>query len=100
MSDIPEARECLKVIADSLEAGTKSPKDAAEYIRKIVNTYMVRAPSVRRTRPRSQPITPEVVRAVRAKANNEPTWSLQQIANCFNINVARVSEILNGVRWN
>jgi hypothetical protein len=92
---IPECRDALLAIANSL--AIKGLADEARGLRLIVNE-MTRRPAIRKTVPKSMPMTPDVRDAIRAYARAHPDASNQEIGNVFQVNTGRVSESLAGFR--
>lgn len=92
MSDIAEARKQLEVIASMAD------KETAARIRQVIRRYMYRDPFVRKARPQSSGITPELIARIKKTADRNPKMPLQRIAEIYNVNVGRVSEVLNGRR--
>lgn len=92
MSDISEAREQLELIAQIAD------KETAKRIRQVIRRYMYRKQPIRKTKPQSSGITPELIARIKKTADNNPKMPLQRIAEIYNVNVGRVSEVLNGKR--
>jgi hypothetical protein len=92
MSNIPFAREILK---SALEVDDIS--DVRAYISSALK-YMTRETYTRKADPTSNRVTPKVKFMVRKYARENPDASMQSIANMFNVNPGRVSEILAGKR--
>lgn len=92
MSNIPEARRLLLLIAD--EAGGTIATD----IRHVVENLMTREKYVRKAPVKSRAITPSIAMRVRAVAKRHPHMHIADIAAHFRINPGRVSEILNHKR--
>lgn len=92
MSDIAEARKQLEVIASMAD------KETAARIRQVIRRYMYRDPFVRKAKPQSSGITPELIARIKKTADGNPKMPLQRIAEIYNVNVGRVSEVLNGKR--
>ena len=92
MSNIPEARRLLLLIAD--EAGGTIATD----IRNVVENFMTREKYVRKAPVKSRTITSSMARRIRIMAVQHPDMHLSDIAARFDINPGRVSEILNHKR--
>ena len=92
MSDIAEARKQLELIASMAD------KETAARIRQVIRRYMYRDPFVRKAKPQSSGITPELIARIKKTADGNPKMPLQRIAEIYNVNVGRVSEVLNGKR--
>jgi hypothetical protein len=92
MSDIAEARKQLELIASMAD------KETAARIKQVIRRYMYRDPFVRKAKPQSSGITPELIARIKKTADNNPKMPLQRIAEIYNVNVGRVSEVLNGKR--
>lgn len=92
MSDIVEAREQLELIASMAD------KETAARIRQVIRRYMYRDPFVRKAKPQSSGITPELIARIKKTADGNPKMPLQRIAEIYNVNIGRVSEVLNGKR--
>jgi hypothetical protein len=92
VSNISEAREQLEIIAQMTD------KETAQRIRQVIRRYMYRDPFVRRAKPQSSGMTPELSARIRQTAQSNPKMPLQRIAEIYNVNPGRVSEVLNGKR--
>jgi hypothetical protein len=92
MSDIAEARKQLELIASMAD------KETAARIKQVIRRYMYRDPFVRKAKPQSSGITPELIARIKKTADGNPKMPLQRIAEIYNVNVGRVSEVLNGKR--
>jgi hypothetical protein len=92
MSDIIEAREQLELIAKMAD------RETAQRIRQVIRRYMYRERPVRKARPQSPGITSELASRIRQTARSNPKMPLQKIAEIYNVNAGRVSEVLNGKR--
>lgn len=97
MSNIPIARQHLKGIAQRLKVGSISRPDAAREIRATMR-LLVRKSPVRRAPRAKRYLTKRLIAEICAFARVHPLMHLQDIANHFNVNPGRVSEILNGKR--
>jgi hypoxanthine phosphoribosyltransferase len=92
MSNIPFAREILKSALAMDDIG-----DVRVSIEAALK-YMTREKYTRKAAPASEFVTEEVKSMVRYYAKENPDASMQSIANMFNVNIGRVSEILAGKR--
>lgn len=92
MSDIPEARRRLLMIADMAEPET------AKRIRSVVKMFMTREKAVRCAPVKSKGIQPSIALRIRQMAYNNPTMHVAEIAALFGVNPGRVSEVLHGRR--
>lgn len=92
MSDIVEARKQLELIANMAD------KETAARIKQVIRRYMYRDPFVRKAKPQSSGITPELIARIKKTADGNPKMPLQRIAEIYNVNIGRVSEVLNGKR--
>ena len=92
MSNIPEARRLLLLIADAADETT------AESIRHVVENFMVREKYVRKAPVKSRAVTPGMARRIRIMALRHPHMHQTDIAAQFGVNPGRVSEILNHKR--
>lgn len=92
MSDIPEARKQLLLVAKMADA------DTAARIRHIVCKYMTRERYVRRAPVKSRGVTHQVAHSIKTIAENNPTMHLSEIAAKVGVNPGRVSEVLTGKR--
>ena len=90
MANIPKAREILT------EALQFSMDDRARQRIEAAMQEMYRDFIGRRAPTKSRTITPETVRLIKRYADRYPHDSYQQIANVFEVNQGRVSEILAG----
>ena len=92
MSNIPFAREILK---------SALTMDDVQDLRVSIETalkYMTREKYTRKAAPASEFVTEEKRVMVWYYAKENPDASMQSIANMFNVNIGRVSEILAGKR--
>lgn len=92
MSNISEAREQLEIIAQMTD------KETAQRIRQVIRRYMYRDPYVRKARPQSTPMTHEVMSRIIRTARLHPDMPMSKIAEIHDVNIGRVSEVLNGKR--
>lgn len=92
MSNIPQARQRLRDLANELEEEGLCTYSSA--IDSIIEEYMMREKPTRKTRPRSKTMTATLAREIRAYARAWPKASHQQIANHFQVNPGRVSEAI------
>ena len=92
MSDIAEARKQLELIASMAD------KETAARIKQVIRRYMYRDPFVRKAKPQSSGVTPELIARIKKTADGNPKMPLQRIAEIYNVNVGSVSEVLNGKR--
>jgi len=92
---IPECRELLYELAAHLD--TKGRRAEANTLRRII-VHMIRRPAHRKTAPKSEPMTPEMRRAIRAFALAHVGMSHQEIGAVFHVNTGRVSESIRGFR--
>lgn len=98
MSDIPQGRRELRVVARMLERGEIDAATAADLIRGIIDDLLVREPPVRRAPDRYRRITPVMKAQIRQYALAHPAAHQVDIGQTFGINPGRVSEILTGKR--
>ncbi|RVA09405.1 hypothetical protein EN932_22800 [Mesorhizobium sp. M7A.F.Ca.US.002.01.1.1] len=96
MSDIPQARQELLVLADDLE-GYGMPTSAST-IMDIVEGYLTRRSPRRVARRVSAPMTAELAERIRKFAQAAPHLAQTEIAKAFQVNPGRVSEALAGQR--
>lgn len=92
MSDIPEAREQLLLVAKMAD------KETAARIRYIVNKYMRREKYVRRAPVKMNGVTPAIRGRILELARANPRMHVSEIAAAVNVNPGRVSEVLTGKR--
>jgi 2'-5' RNA ligase len=85
---IPEVRGRLYAL--SVECQLPELHQLAEELRRRYNGRAVRAAS--------DPVTPQVTRAVRAYVAAYPDMPFHAVATVFRLNPGRVSEIVNGKR--
>ena len=90
MSDIPHARELLK-----LALTRDNVYDTRLTITKAME-YMTREKYTRKASPRSRIITKEIREKIKRCAAENPDTPMQDIAVKFGVNAGRVSEILAG----
>lgn len=90
MSDIIAAREELLALAAYSPDGDE--------IRRIVEQHMWRRPPARRAPARRKKISKDLKKEIEQFLSTHPDVDLQRIAERFNVNAGRVSEILHGLR--
>lgn len=98
MSDIPQGRRELRVVARMLERGEIDGEQGADLIRAIIDDLLVREPPVRRAPDRYRRITPAMKAQILTYARLYPAAHQVDIGNVFGVNPGRVSEILTGKR--
>lgn len=91
---IPEIRERIKALADSLPA--ELAEVACELRALAEETKRVQSP--RKAAVRSPPMSLALIAKIRAVAAMSPRAHLQDIATVCGVNLGRVSEVLNGKR--
>lgn len=96
-SDIREARRLVRLARLWIQDG--ETEEALELLA-LAERLMHRDRPLRVTKPRSDTMTAQKAAAIKRYFAAFPNASLQQIANLFRVNQARVSEALHGVRWN
>ena len=75
MSDIVEARKQLELIASMAD------KDTADRIRQVIRRYMYRDPFVRKAKPQSSGITPELIARIKKTAGSgQRAWQARSFA--------------------
>jgi hypothetical protein len=84
---IPELRDRLRELADELDV--EELHDLAD--------EMYRNSPVRRARPQSAHLTPELAEEIRVFARKYPKMHQRDIAQKFNVNPGRVSEAMNNI---
>ena len=97
---LPEIQERLLVIADELTQRLLFPRplnDIAKDIRHLSNNIS-RRKAIRKAPVQSRSMTPEFSAEIAVFATTHPTWSMQRIAEHFNVTAGRVSEALRGKR--
>ncbi len=92
MSNIPQAREELQSLAAQLAPAHRKALLA------IVDRHLHREAPVRKADVTSKPLTYSVTQQIRSLAKNYPKMPLQEIGERVNVNIGRVSEVLNGKR--
>ena len=97
MSNIPHAREILQAVAFDLKRNEISQKKAASIIASTL-PMLVRKPPVRRAPATKQRLTQKLIGEICVYARKNPDMQLQDIAERFDVNIGRVSEILSGDR--
>lgn len=93
---IPECRSMLTIIARELWLRTLDDQAAALRIRRII-PHMYRRKPVRKTKPRSPPLTPALKARIRELARTTDD-SQMAIGTRVGVNSGRVSETLAGKR--
>jgi hypothetical protein len=83
MTNIPHAR---KLITHALELLGEA------------QSLMTRPKPIRRAKPTSRRMTPEIAKSIRLLAKRHPSWKQDRIAAHFNVDGGRVSEALRGKR--
>ena len=93
MADIPKAREILNdILNDNVSF------DVKERIEEALS-YMYRDYSLGRKAPvKSRVITEGLRQSIKQYAATHPALAMQDIANAFNVNIGRVSEILRDIK--
>jgi hypothetical protein len=98
---IPEIRASLYRLAEFAEwKGRMFPSDVmslAEELRKLADATR-RRPAVRRAPVKNRRLTPREKSAIRREFRADPDAHLQDLAARFNVNIGRVSEVVNGRR--
>lgn len=95
---IPEVRRQLSQAADDLRTGARKPEQIAKLLDFLV-TELWRKKSRRKVgKPIRVKLTPELKAEIRTYARVHKDQDLQEIANHFNVNPGRVSEIVSGHR--
>jgi hypothetical protein len=84
---IPEIRDRLRELADS--EGLDELHDLAD--------EMHRNSPIRRARPQSAQLTPQLAEEIRIYARKNPRMHQRDIAQRFNVNPGRVSEAMNNI---
>lgn len=97
MSNIPQARQNLTRLAKDLQIGRITKPQAAAAIRSAMR-LLTRESPVRRAAVKRRNITAKLKAEIIAYANSFPDAQMADIAEWFNVNQGRVSEILNGKR--
>lgn len=87
---IPEIREELAAITELLGELTARME--------VLTAEMVRRSPVKRAKPTSNPMNPTLAKSIRAYVKANPKASQKDVANVFNVNPGRVSEVLRGKR--
>ena len=90
----PEVRAEMAAIAAKL---ARSRPAMSQRLLELVEELKRRPPS-RKAAPTSRPMTPTLAKQIRAYAMLHPTYSMHRIAQHHRVNMARVSEALNGKR--
>ena len=93
MADIPRAREILNdILKDNVSLDIKNGIEQAL-------SHMYRDYSLGRKAPiKSRAITEGLRQSIKQYAATHPALSMQDIANAFNVNIGRVSEILRDIK--
>lgn len=97
-SNIPEARRRLEWICDGLDNGLIAPESASAMVRDKVLALMTRAYSRKRSERVSDPILSTTIEEVQTYVDANPDEALHKVAERFNLNPGRISEILSGKR--
>jgi hypothetical protein len=98
MKTIPQVREYLLKLADSINNGKAT--DVNYIVRQLRNAVnnMKRRPYVRKASTESKLMTPQLKRRIKAFATNNPHMTYMRIANYHGVSIGRVSEALAGKR--
>jgi hypothetical protein len=93
MSKVPHARHLVEQAITHIELGNKltAKKFLAEALPLMTRTYTKRRAAIESTC-----ITPKIADEVKARYRKEPWLSCKKLAEIFDINAGRVSEILAG----
>ena len=100
MATIPANQEKLHALADALLLPVLFPmtnEDIGRQIRLIAND-LSRRPAATKSKPKSRHCTPALKAQMRDYHYAHPDLSLQEIADLFGVNPARVSEAISGKR--
>lgn len=97
MSNVPAARTQLMRLAKDLQLGRITKPMAAAQIRDAIS-LMRRAPAVRRAPRAKRYVTRKLKWQIIDYAKQHPDAQMADIAEWFQVNQGRVSEILNGKR--
>lgn len=95
-SNVPQARQILRMVARQLRTGLISKAAAARHISKTLPMLERKSP-VRRAPP-ARYLTKRVKAQIVEYARQYPEAQLSDIAEWFKVNQGRVSEVLNGKR--
>ncbi|PWC54413.1 hypothetical protein TSA6c_00360 [Azospirillum sp. TSA6c] len=94
---IPEVRDALTQLAADLAAGRATQKQGAARIGELV-PELYRRPARRRAPVECSPPTPEVAEQIRTIARMNPRLSYRKLADMFDMNIGRISEVIAGKR--
>lgn len=94
---IPAARAHLHEIANQVEAGMLTAREAADWIRWLI-PHLVRNPCVRRAPVQSRRVEPWLAHLLRAELARNPDTPMQVIAERHGTNMGRVSEAAHNLR--
>jgi hypothetical protein len=95
---IPEVRKRLSQAADDLRTGARKPEAIAKELDFLVTELWRKKGRRKVGKPIRTPLTPEKKQEIREFARVHKDYDLQEIANHFNVNPGRVSEIVSGHR--
>jgi hypothetical protein len=96
MSDIPGAREELAQMAQDLKSiGLVSYSNR---LNRIIEEKMVRTPYARKAQVTSAQLSPNMVKDIKKFLKDNPNMALNKVAEKFEVNPGRISEILHG-KW-
>jgi hypothetical protein len=95
---IPDVRKQLSQAADDLRTGARKPDEIARVLDYLVTELWRKKGRRKVGKAIRTPLTPELKKEIRVYAAKHKDQDLQEIANRFNVNPGRVSEILSGPR--
>jgi hypothetical protein len=95
---IPEVRRKLSAAADDLRMGARKPVAIARELDTLASELWRRSPRRNASKATRTKMTPELRREILEFAKKNKTLDQQAIANEFNVNAGRVSEIMSGLR--
>lgn len=95
---IPDVRKALSQAADDLRTGARKPETIAKEIDLLVTELWRKVTKRKVGKAIRTPLTPELKQEIRVYARVHKDQDLQEIANKFNVNPGRVSEIVSGHR--
>lgn len=95
---IPEVRRQLSQAADDLRTGKRKQEAVAKTLDVLVTELWRKKARRMVGSAKRTPLTPELRNEIRMYAREHKALDLQEIANHFNVNPGRVSEIVSGER--
>lgn len=96
MSDIPRARQILEHLLDEMADGTSDRMFVRSSVQAALRHMVRKKHKSQKARATANPITPEIRDNVLRSHTQEPWISTRALAEKYNVNQGRISEIIAG----